>query len=173
MVCTRYTQPCWPTHNHVLTLGCMPQFSSKWPPWWEAQIVNYLQISLTQPMSELKVQFALGLHLWNVLHLVWFIKFINRKGCSVYVHRPSFVCICLAVCIAISLRLCSIGLGCVHRATYIVFVPKTEGHLFIPPASTKLKGGYTGIRPWARGVHHAPPHIPTKLCFSKPSECPQ
>ena len=29
-------------------------------------------------------------------------------------------------------------------------------------------------RPWARGVHHAPPpHIPTKLCFSEPSECPQ
>ena len=31
----------------------------------------------------------------------------------------------------------------------------------------------TAIRPWARGVHHAPPHIPTKLCFSEPSECPQ
>ena len=36
-----------------------------------------------------------------------------------------------------------------------------------------LLDGVMYIRPWARGVHHEPRHIPTKLCFSEPSECPQ
>ena len=157
IVCTHYTQPSWPTHNHAFMLGCMPPFSSKWPPWreaqtvhyvqisltqpmlgcmppfsskwplWrEAQTVHYVQISLTQPMSELKVHFGLGLHLWNVL--LW--SHLSDLLTERVVHRTSFVCVCMVVCIVISVSLCSFGLGCVHGVTYIVFA-KNWGPLFL------------------------------------------
>ena len=48
-----------------------------------------------------------------------------------------------------------------------------EGSVVSVSAAAATLAHVERFRPWARGVHHAPPHIPTKLCFSEPSECPQ
>ena len=55
------------------------------------------------------------------------------------------------------------------RSIYIhfIFPSRIDLHSFKPSVAH--------IRPWARGVHHAPPpppHIPTKLCFSEPTGDP-
>ena len=77
-----------------------------------------------QPISDLKVQFAVCDYLHNVSHMIWLITNRNRKDCLAYVNNVCLRMLGCVICarLCVSARLCAFLLGCVLCLARFVLV---------------------------------------------------
>ena len=125
IVCTHNTQPSWPTYNYALMLGCMSQFSSKWPPWREAQTVHFfVNISRTTHVKG-KSTVCCGL---ASLKCFIFGHDDEQKGLFRLCEHLLFAYVLL--CALWFLIGCALLGWVVRSGWHTLFKPKTEGRFF-------------------------------------------
>ena len=121
-----------------------------------------------------------------ILCMIWYCRMFPRIFQIVYFHQLWAVCIHL---IQFSFPQGIISHCCLCWPTICIILFPNGFPVWLTKQNVGLSSVFHMItlnrektnlrlrfnRPWARGVHHAlpPPHIPTKLCFSEPSVCPQ